>query len=61
MTATGKGPGRPPGPTGEARELTKRQRWSAKEWQEVERQAEAEGVTPSELIRRATLYRCRTG
>lgn len=48
--------GRPPGSTiDNPRDVTKRQRWTAGEWEQIESAAEREGVTPSVFIRRAAL------
>jgi predicted HAD superfamily Cof-like phosphohydrolase len=41
------------------RELTKRQRWTAEEWVEVEKASSAAEETPSDFVRAATLQRCR--
>lgn len=52
--------GRPVGSKAErARELTKRQRWTTEEWEEVEKASSAANETPSDFIRAATLQRCR--
>lgn len=54
-----RGGGRPAGSTSRkpTREIIKQVRWTAAEWEKVERQAEAAGVTPSDYIRAATLSR----
>jgi predicted DNA-binding protein len=41
------------------RTLTKRQRWTPEEWEQVEKTASATGKTSSDIIREATLKRCR--
>lgn len=52
--------GRPVGSKAEKpRELTKRQRWTAEEWAEVEKASAAANETPSDFIRNAALARCR--
>jgi hypothetical protein len=54
-----RGGGRPQGSTSRkpVRDVVKQNRWTADEWAEVERKAEAAGITPSEYIRAATLSR----
>lgn len=53
-------PGRPIGSKSEKpRELTKRQRWTVEEWEEVEKASSTADETPSDFIRAATLQRCR--
>ena len=48
--------GRPVGSKAEKpRELTKRQRWTSNEWQQVESAAQKAAQTPSEFVRSATL------
>jgi hypothetical protein len=60
MTDEKRGRGKPLGSKKEhARELTKRQRWTAEEWAEVENSAAAADETPSDFIRNAALARCR--
>lgn len=56
------GAGRPPGSTSrkDTRDVVKQTRWTAAELAEVERLAEAAGITPSEFIRRATLEGSRS-
>lgn len=57
---TKKSKGRPTGSKAEkTRELTKRQRWTVEEWEEVEIVAFAARKTPSAFIRAATLQFCR--
>lgn len=54
-----RGGGRPTGSTSRkpVRGVIKQVRWTADEWAEVERKAEAVGITPSDYIRAATLSR----
>lgn len=58
-----KKPGRPGRPAGthsdNPRTLTKRQRWTPDEWEEVENSASSINETPSDFVRAATLARCR--
>jgi hypothetical protein len=41
------------------RTLTKRQRWTPEEWEQVEKTASATGKSSSDIIREATIKRCR--
>jgi len=52
-----RGGGRPQGSTSRkpVRDVVKQTRWTAEEWDEVERKAVVAGITPSEYVRAATL------
>lgn len=43
------------------RNLTKRQRWTEKEWEEVESAAKREGATPCDFVRRSSILAARAG